>query len=287
MKREEYLGSPGDPSGPNDTGEVEQQQGGHDGHSQQSGDYLSSDSTQPGGTVHSDDPGRTDNVQQLAGTQSSAPSDNVSGSKYSSGPVQQGSSNGGFEQSGYDNSDGTTQPDDIIHSEDAGNSGPTLNGNETTVVWKHDGEAFTAVSNDGVVVVNGNGATSTLAAGATSSLASQVIEAFSAANAVVINGAIASFESVAGNKKSLCCSKPRQVPPRWHTEWKVLSLDSQCQCFRLQEPTSSMSMASLSRCRVAGTVKAMEKQQHPTPNWMPSLPKVTRPSQRYYKELRM
>ena len=66
-------------------GEVEQQ---HDGHSQQSEDDIPSDSTQPDGTVHSDDPDRTDNGQQHAGTQTSAPTDTVSGSKDSSGPVQ-------------------------------------------------------------------------------------------------------------------------------------------------------------------------------------------------------
>jgi hypothetical protein len=63
---------------------------------------------------------------------------------------------------------------------------------------KHDGQAFTAVSSNGAVVIQGNGAKSTLAVGATGTFAGQVIEVPSVGAAIVVDGAAASFTSPVG-----------------------------------------------------------------------------------------
>jgi hypothetical protein len=175
-----------------------------------------------------DDLGDSSNGQQHAGTQPSRSSGNQSGSKdpgdakqgvgshesnahpndpsESNGPGgsenEGGSHNDGqLQQSEHDSSSGETHTGDSVHSDgpsDAINPGTPANAGQATVTWNHYGQAFTAMSSNGAVIVQGNGATSTLAAGATGTFAGQVIEIPSAVDAVVHNGAAMSFASQAG-----------------------------------------------------------------------------------------
>lgn len=175
----------------------------------------------------SDGSGSSNNGQQQAGTQTSDLSGDQSESKHPNGAGQEGGSNGnpaqsgdtsgskgpggseneagnhdgGSPQSAQDNSNGGAHLGNSAHSSDpsdAGDAGSPANGGQATITWNHDGQAFTAVSNNGAVIVQGNGAKSTLAAGVTATFAGQVVEVPLEVDAIVIDGAAVSFTSQAG-----------------------------------------------------------------------------------------
>lgn len=175
----------------------------------------------------SDGTGKSNNGQQHAGIQSSDSSSDQAGSKDPGGAGQEGGSheihsqpdhasgsndsleagnqdeshNGDSQQSGHDNANAGTHPGDSAHSDDPSDAiDPELptKGDQATITWNHESQAFTAISSNGAVVVQGNGVKSTLAVGSTATFEGQVIEVPSAGNAFVINGATTSFTSPAG-----------------------------------------------------------------------------------------
>lgn len=166
----------------------------------------------------------SNNAQQHAGTQ---PSDSFGGQSDSEDAVGAAQEGGSHESNAMsddpsvsEGSDGTghggesqnensqhsdhVSLNDVPHSGDSENSddpsdaidpGTPTNGSQATVDWNHEGQAFTAISSNGAVIVQGNGAQSTFVAGATATFEGQVIEVPPAVDAVVINGAAASFTS--------------------------------------------------------------------------------------------
>lgn len=170
---------------------------------QQAGNQASNP---PGDQSGSVDPGRAG--QGEGSHESHAQSDNPSGSEGSEGTGHEaGSQNENSQQSGHDSSNGQSSPGDSAHFDDSSNAiNPEIpaNGGQPGVTWNYDGQAFTAISSNGAVIVQGSGTKSTLAAGATATFEGQVIEVPSVGNAVVINGAAVSFTSPAGpgNKQS-------------------------------------------------------------------------------------
>ena len=175
-----------------------------------------------------DGTGDSNNGQQHAGTQHSDSSSDQAGSQDPGGAGQEGGShkipaqpdhasgskdsteagnqddshNGDSQQSGHDSANAGTRPGESAHSDDPSDAidpESPAQGDQATVTWNHEGQAFTAISSNGAVIVQGNGAKSTLAAGATATFEGQVIEVPSAGNAVVINGAAASFTFPAGS----------------------------------------------------------------------------------------
>ena len=132
-----------------------------------------------------------------------AQSDDPSGSEVSEGAAHEaGSQNGNSQQFGHDSSNGGSNPGGNVHSDDlslANDPGTPANGGQPAVTWNHEGQAFTAISSNGAIIAQGNGAKSTLAIGATATFEGQVIEVPSVGNAVVIDEAAASLVSPAGS----------------------------------------------------------------------------------------
>lgn len=182
-----------DPSGDqpesNDPGGAKQE-GGSDGILEQPTD--SSESKGSGGAE-----------QQGQSLGNHAQSDGSSGSKDTSGTGNEGGSHdGNSQQSGFDSPNAGTHPGGSINIDDpkdAISPGTPANAGQATVTWVHDGQTFTAISSNGAVIIQGNGAKSTLAAGATATFAGQIIQVPSAVDAIVINGAAVSFTSPAGS----------------------------------------------------------------------------------------
>lgn len=139
------------------------------------------------------------NGQQHAGTQSS---DSFGGQ--SDSEDSDGTGHGGGSQIENSQHSDHVSLNEVPHSGDSENSddpsdaidpGTPINGGQAPVTWNHGGQAFTAISSNGAVIVQGNGAQSTFVAGATATFEGQVIEVPPAVDAVVINGAAASFTS--------------------------------------------------------------------------------------------
>lgn len=174
-------------SGSNDPGGAKQEGGSDESHAQSNDSFGSKN---PGGAGQGG--GNHEGHAQSGGS---------SGSNGQSGTgTGRGSHNDDSQQSGHDGSNAGTHAGDNIHSNDPSDAidpGTPANAHQATVTWDHDGQTFTAVSSNGAVILQGNSATSTLAAGATATFAGQVIEVPSELDAVVIDGAAVSFTSPA------------------------------------------------------------------------------------------
>lgn len=141
-------------------------------------------------------------TEQHTGAQASAASGDQTGSNGLGNAEQQaGSHDGNSQQSGHDGSD------DVSRQEYQGRpKGPTDpsshvadapgNADQAAAVWAHDGQTFTAVSNDGSFFIQGGGVNTTLAAGTVETFAGQEIIVPSAANVAVVDGAVATLKPI-------------------------------------------------------------------------------------------
>jgi hypothetical protein len=262
-KAEAQASAMADTSGSKDPGETGQQEGSHEGNSQQSGH----DSSGSGDSAHLNDHGDPDDGQQHEGSQSSASSNDLSGSEISGGTGREGGSQQVEPQSsGHGSSDGgTSSGDDSLNDpsnpngpdgpSDSSNPGVSAEDGQAAVIWTHDGKAFTAVSSNGAIVVKGNDVESTLAAGATGTFASQKIEVPAATNAVVVNGAVASFEPKAGAKGTPGYNDPPAAT--FDEAGDTFTVVAQGESFQLRAGSSTITMAYGAEATFLGQLVSM------------------------------
>lgn len=187
----QLLASSDDPTDPDNPG---QQQGSNEGGSQQSGHDSPQDPTLP------EDSAKPENGQQHAETQSSGSSspEDPGHSEQQEGSGGSGGSNS--QQAGHGSPQDPAIPDGNANS--AGSSNPSSHdaavAGQAAAVWTHGGQTFTAVPSGGSVIVQDDGAKSTLSAGATATFAGQAISVPPSAGAIVVDGAAMSFKPVAG-----------------------------------------------------------------------------------------